>query len=514
MQQVYGADNPSQVDKINLKRKQTFIERFGGDNPSSSSIVVSKRQATFEQRFGGTSPMASSEVREKLRQTNLQRYGVEYSQQSPSIRAKTSKTNIERYGSQCNLNHPAIKHKAKVTLKQNYGVTSPLNSDVIRAKMIETNLERYGVTNVASRPVHRELMKITRRKAWLSDRLKAFAHIATPCFDPEAYDKVDHLYLWQCVMCGRLFQAHIDNGGFPRCPSCHRGRSKPEFEIREWLETLGLPVTYNDRKQIAPFELDFLFPGRALAVEFNGLYYHSEIAGLHASDYHLNKTIMCREKSIQLLHIFDDEWSQQALIVKDLIQSKLGLNQKIPARKCLVQVLSTTQAKEFLDINHLQGSLHARLAIGLLFAGRLVAVMTFGKPRFTRAHEWEMLRFASLAGYTVVGGASKLLRAFERFHQPRSLVSYADVRFSTGGVYRLMGFVLDHISVPGYAYLDKTFRHRLNRLRFQKKKLQKQLPYYDATLTEWQNMQIAGYDRIWDCGQMVWVKTWPEIQNG
>ena len=50
---------------------------------------------------------------------------------------------------------------------------------------------------------------------------------------------------------------------------------------------------------------------------------------------------------------------------------------------------------------------------------------------------------------------------------------------------------------------------RYSRVAFQKHKLEKLLPAYDPNLTEWQNMQNAGYDRIWDCGNLVYAKTYP-----
>jgi hypothetical protein len=32
--------------------------------------------------------------------------------------------------------------------------------------------------------------------------------------------------------------------------------------------------------------------------------------------------------------------------------------------------------------------------------------------------------------------------------------------------------------------------------------LKEKLEKFDINLSEWQNMQINGYDRIWDCGHM------------
>jgi hypothetical protein len=36
-------------------------------------------------------------------------------------------------------------------------------------------------------------------------------------------------------------------------------------------------------------------------------------------------------------------------------------------------------------------------------------------------------------------------------------------------------------------------------MQFQKHKLKEKLKIYNENLTEWENMQLNGYNRIWDC---------------
>ena len=58
--------------------------------------------------------------------------------------------------------------------------------------------------------------------------------------------------------------------------------------------------------------------------------------------------------------------------------------------------------------------------------------MTFGKCRFDRKHEWELVRFCSKLNTKVIGGAGRLLRRFEEDYKPVSPVSYADRQWSRG----------------------------------------------------------------------------------
>ena len=131
--------------------------------------------------------------------------------------------------------------------------------------------------------------------------------------------------------------------------------------------------------------------------------------------------------------------------------------------------------------------------------------MTFSKCRFDKKHEWELLRFCNKLGYHVPGGASKLLKYFERNYNPKSLVSYADRRWSQGKVYEKLGFTFSHASAPNYWYWKDRYLLE-SRVKYQKHKLKTILEKFDETKTEVENMQDNGYNRIFDCGNLVYEK--------
>ena len=132
--------------------------------------------------------------------------------------------------------------------------------------------------------------------------------------------------------------------------------------------------------------------------------------------------------------------------------------------------------------------------------------MTFGKCRFDKRHEWEMLRFCTKLNTRVVGAAGKLLRHFEKNLWPKSLVTYADRRWSQGGLYNVLGFDFVENSPPGYFYVKGCRRY--SRVKFQKHKLNDQLESFDPSKTEVQNMKDNGYFRVFDCGNMVFEKVY------
>ena len=153
------------------------------------------------------------------------------------------------------------------------------------------------------------------------------------------------------------------------------------------------------------------------------------------------KTEKCLERGIRLVHIFEDEWKEKREIVKDRIRSILGIDQTgIFARKCIVKDIDSKTANVFLNANHLQGCCNSSIRYGLFHNDELVAVMTFGKPRFNKNYDWELVRYASRIGCHIVGGASKLLARFRKEHSG-SIVSYDDRRYSDDNLYERMGFM-------------------------------------------------------------------------
>ena len=92
---------------------------------------------------------------------------------------------------------------------------------------------------------------------------------------------------------------------------------------------------------------------------------------------------------------------------------------------------------------------------------------------------------------------------FRQRYKPKSIISYADRRYSNGKLYEKIGFTQSHITDTGYFYVKggKIF----NRQQFQKHKLKGILSDYSPELTEEENMLRNGYFRLYDCGQLVYT---------
>jgi rubrerythrin len=501
-----------------------YVIVYGED----SRICVCGGIRTFKTFRDGFSDYCShacyamaSAPKEKRKKTTIERYGVENCRQSPEIRAKFETTMLERFGV-CNAlqnkellekskakfktnDIEVIKEKRRKTTLERFGFEHATMSPVIKNRVAQTNLSRIGETTPLK---NKDVISVAKemRKSKFFDKLVERAANAgiIPLFQKNQFTCVQQKHPWSCLVCGTTFDNHMDDGVLPRCPVCHPvydGASKGESELRDFITSLGEDIQSSVKTIIPPKEIDIFVPSRSLAFEYNGVYWHSE--GKVGKDYHLNKTKACVEKNIRLIHIFEPEWLFKQDIVKSRIHSMFGFNETKYARCCIIREIDAKTHHTFMEENHLQGSCPSKIRYGLYIGKDLFAVMSFGKSRYTKA-EYELLRYANKLNTTVVGGASKLFSHFVKTHNPKTIVSYSDKRWNTGGLYTKLGFKHSHSSSPNYFYsLDGLLLE--SRIEYQKHKLIDKLETFDPALSEIENMKLNGYKRIFDCGNDVFM---------
>lgn len=283
-------------------------------------------------------------------------------------------------------------------------------------------------------------------------------------------------------------------------------RSKAEIELFEFLsdEFPDDNWEHTNRTIISPLELDIVNHTKKIAIEYCGLYWHSEGAFGKNSTYHRSKFLSCKEAGYKLITVFE---SDDTIKVRKFLLKILGKTKKIHARKTQLRELSSIQASEFHSKHHLHGSIGGKFHYGLFYNDELVMACSFGMNRFSKNQEYECTRMTS-SDYTVVGGASKLFSHFIKTEKPASIVTFADLRFGEGKTYLNCGFVEAEQTAPNYWYFKKNTNRLFSRVKFQKHKLAKQLEDFDPDKTEYENMLDNKWDRIWDCGnaKYIWRK--------
>lgn len=436
---------------------------------------------------------------ESVKKYNRRKYGVDSFLMTQQFKDKTKHTMNERYGVDRYVN----VDKLKKTKYEKYGNANFTNIE----KMKSTCMRKYGVDNFSKT---KRFKKIQHSR--LFERLNRDCQYIDALFTPDDFSGVNNRsYKFECKKCNYTFNLKINNGKKVFCPKCERTQKfKLQYEIEEFISSIYTDkYSVNNRTEISPKELDFYFPDLKLAIEFNGVYWHSEFTGKKHKKYHLEKTLMCETKGIRLIHIFENEWLNSKDILKSKLKHILQKNdsEKIYARKCQIKEIDTKTKNSFLTNTHIQGEDKSKIKLGAFYKNELVSVMTFGSLRkalghtHTNENEYELIRFATTNKYRCIGIAGKLFSYFINVYTPESIISYADIRYSDGKLYKLLGFDMVSKSSPNYWYFHLNDRSRLyHRFGFRKDQLSKKLESFDSNLSEWQNMRLNGYDRIWDCG--------------
>ena len=308
-----------------------------------------------------------------------------------------------------------------------------------------------------------------------------------------------------CHKHGEFEQLPYDHLHGHGCPSCSNTFSIGEMEIYQYLcEILGKEnVVLHDRSILNGKEIDIYIPNKNIGIEYNGLYWHSE---LNSKDkwYHVNKLNECNKKGIKLIQIFEDEYLSNKDLVYKKIEHILNIERfcpKIMARKCLIKEIDNYIAKDFLSKNHIQGYSNTTLSIGAFYQGILVGVMCFNKTG--KDNEWILNRFATDNKYICQGIGGKLFKYFIKLYNPNNVKSFADRRWTTNeddNLYTKIGFELTNILKPDYRYIDSSNpKERIHKFNLRKKTLHNK---YDLPIefTEKQMTDKLGYVKIWDCG--------------
>lgn len=492
MMNKYGVESPSQMKDFNKKRIRTLKNKYG-DN--YKEVLLEKTKAGIRSNHGVdfcTNP-------EKVKQTKLERYGDE----NYNNREKALNTIQEKHGSSAHPN--VIKSTTKRSRDGSIG---------FKSNSYKKYLEEHGVENVSQIKEVREKKRISSLdKKYDQMKSSPFSDKFEVLFKREEYNGSSNYekYPFKCLTCETEFTGRVRNGLLPRCFTCNpkiTGTSKYEDKLYEFvLSIYDGELIRNDRKQIFPKELDIFLPEEKLAIEFNGLYWHSEVAGQKDKSYHSIKKDECENIGIHLIQINEFDWINKPLVVKSILKNYLGNTSKIYARKCSIKEVSFKDTEEFLKHNHIQGPDRSSIRYGLYYKDELVSVMTFGKSRYDKSIEHEMLRFCNKLDTSIVGGASRLFKRFISDHSPTSIISYSDQSYFTGDLYKKLGFIYKGKTPPNYHYINKDYNILISRHQFQKHMLSEKLDIFREDLTEWENMQLNGFDRIWNCGnkRFIWI---------
>lgn len=246
----------------------------------------------------------SRSVRNKKIKTCIDKYGVSNPSQSQHIKNKISEN---RWKTKSEDELHDIQNKCKETFLMNYGVDNPLKNIRIKNKAIKSRWKTKSKNELCDIRNKMNTTRIKNKNPIIESRLAQlnlklindFVGVTIPT----------HL---MCLKCNTEFETILDYvfHNYGLCPKCNPIQvSSFERKIRTFVtDIIGseLDIHFNNRSILNGLELDIYIPSLDIAIECDGIYFHSD-KFLSDANYHLNKTLKCEEKGIHLIHIFEDE---------------------------------------------------------------------------------------------------------------------------------------------------------------------------------------------------------------
>lgn len=234
-----------------------------------------------------------------------------------------------------------ISNKRKVTSLAKYGVQHYSQTQQFRQyisdylkgnqefiqKLNEIRLEKYGTTNVFEIPSVRE-KQIKQKNDEAYNLILTWNQYVIPLFNRSEYISRSHnkIYKWKCVKCNNIFQFQLGKSTsvspkskyIPTCPKCYPkkfNRSRKQKELSAFCKQFFPKLQQNNKQLIKPLQLDIVIPQINLAIQFNGIFWHS--IDRKPPLYHLDKTLACEAIGYRLIHIWQDQWENNKNDIKE-----------------------------------------------------------------------------------------------------------------------------------------------------------------------------------------------------
>ena len=473
--------------KRSAKAKETFLKKYGVDNPSKSKEIYDKVRKTNLERYGVECSAQAEVVKEKIKESNLKKYGVECSFQAEVVKDKIKATSLERYGVDNPSKSDIIKNrivesnrknlgvdypmqsrdvldKSMVTSLQKYGTEYPNQSDIVKQHIRESNMEKYGVEHPAQSDMIKRQTIITNRERYGVD-YTCLIYQGKLVGNDSTYN--------------RSFAKLLDNNSISYEREFLLQKYSYDFKVGNVLIEINPTATHNTH--FSPY-------GECRI----------------GKTYHKDKSKLAKDNGYHVIHVFD--WDDTDKVLR-LLKSR----ETVYARKCVVKVVDYRDTNEYLSSNHLQGTCKGQeIRLGLYYNNQLVSLMSFGKSRFNKNYEYELLRYC--ASHNVVGGAEKLFKYFVDKYKPKSIVSYCDTSKFSGKVYDTLGFKYVKTNSPRkHWYSKKEKRHITDGLLIWQGYDRLFKENHGKGTSNEELILARGYLPVYDCGQSTY--TWENNKN-
>jgi len=309
----YPNITPSTIKRI-LKYQNKFnftIDNLKCLNPSCNQIrswkdsVIGFNKWCSKECLNKLQPSLVLESIQKRSDTYFKKTGYKNPSFNPKV-IKLKKDNfIKKYGVTCSFNIPEVKLKIKEIFLKRYNHPSFLGSN--EYKDFLKTIKHYTKQHINN------LEYWNNKEFWVKNFIN----------DNNNLELTKAMQFFNCSQTSIHKQLKIMDISYSKLGGTSL---KEQFIIQYLKQDCNLIIEPNRRDIISPLELDIYLPKLNLAIEFNGLYWHSyhETIGtspkqldLNYMKYrHYNKTKLCLKAGIRLLHIYEDDMNSNIWFYK------------------------------------------------------------------------------------------------------------------------------------------------------------------------------------------------------
>ena len=464
--------------KSQQKRKETNIRNYGFE---VAACGVNWND-DYEKEHGVRYPNQREEFRERMTGDN-----------NPAKRIESrEKIKQNRWVNKSSDELSKIWGKTLLTWKTNLDVDNPLKSKKVIDKIRKTNMKNRGVEWVVQDPKVKE-KALNSHVIKMKEKVKEKLSELDLELVEEFTNVTSHIPV-KCLKCGFEFETVLDyvfhdNG---KCPKCYpKNSSKNEIEIRNFIESI-IPkekLVFNDRRVLKGKELDLLIPEKKIAIEHDGIFYHSEKRGVK-KEYHINKTNDCLNKGIDLFHIFEDEWYNKKDLIKNKILYKIDKFKLIYPGAFGIKEYHDVEVRDFIIKNDLYEYLDYDLCItayemSATTIDELISLVTFKK---IKNNNWEIRNFCVISDYNpkII---LDIVKFFTEEYNVESIIVHTNKRFFDKDIFET--FIIVGETQPDYSYFKSL-----------KRITKKEMIILSENNSE-EYSKINGWFKIWDCGNYI-----------
>lgn len=394
-----------EVERSNTLRKQTNLKRYGKEHILQTDFGQQHRKETSIQRFGLDNIFKTEQFKELRKTTNIKKYGAEFPMQTDEYKENYRKKCIDKYGKDNIFKSEIFKETRKLTVLEKFNEEfQSLYYDK------EKSVEFLSINPLSINQLSKRFnVTIPTVQAWV------VRHELQPYLRPErsSYERIIK----------DLF---------------------PQF-IRNSRKVLG-----NGQ------ELDFYNSQYKIAIEFNGDFYHST-AMIQDKYYHLNKSKLCENLGIRLIHIYEYEWNNDRIrnILISMINESLGIyKQCFSSETCNIRCISNAEALIFNNENSITPYQNADIAYGLFWDNSLIQIVGF--THLETSNNWVMINNCTKLDVCIKDGFLGLFSYFIEHNNPYSISADCDFNKVNGIQYEELGMKFVRYTGPKKLALFKS----------------------------------------------------------